>query len=85
KKDLKIAVTVKIEGSNLTIDLTGTSRQVDDRPINMPLEGTVDCAIYLTLRSILLDSSIHGNIPQNSGLIRPVSIVAPKGTLCNPV
>ena len=85
KKDLKIAVTVKIEGSQMTIDLTGTSPQVDDRPINMPLEGTVDCAIYLTLRSILLDSSIYGNIPQNSGLIRPIHIVAPKGTLCNPV
>lgn len=85
KKDLRIAVTVKIEGSDLTIDLTGTSPQVDDRPINMPLEGTVDCAIYLTLRSILLDSSIYGNIPQNSGLTRPVQIVAPKGTLCNPI
>lgn len=85
KKDLKIVVTVHIKGSDMTIDLTGTSAQVDDRPINMPLEGTVDCAIYLTLRSILLDSSIYGNIPQNSGLIRPVKIVAPKGTLCNPI
>jgi N-methylhydantoinase B len=84
KKDLKLAVTVTIDGSDITIDLTGTSPQVDDRPINMPFEGTVDCAIYLTLRSILLDSSVYGHIPQNSGLIRPVKIVAPKGTLCNP-
>ncbi|MFM1655792.1 hydantoinase B/oxoprolinase family protein [Brevibacillus sp. B_LB10_24] len=85
KKDLKIVVTVHIKGSDITIDLTGTSAQVDDRPINMPFEGTVDCAIYLTLRSILLDSSVYGNIPQNSGLIRPVRIIAPKGTLCNPI
>jgi N-methylhydantoinase B len=84
KKDLKLAVTVTIDGSDIIIDLTGTSPQVDDRPINMPFEGTVDCAIYLTLRSILLDSSVYGHIPQNSGLIRPVKIVAPKGTLCNP-
>ncbi|KAB2338015.1 hydantoinase B/oxoprolinase family protein [Cytobacillus depressus] len=85
KKDLKIRVTVKVSGSDITVDLTGTSPQVSDRPINMPLLGTVDIAIYLTLRSILLDSTIYGNFPQNSGLIRPIKIIAPKGTLCNPI
>ena len=84
KKDLKIAVTLTIEGSGIKVDLTGTSPQVD-RPINMPFEGTVDCAIYLTLRSILLDSNTYGAIPQNAGLIRPIEITAPKGTLCNPI
>ncbi|WML58908.1 hydantoinase B/oxoprolinase family protein [Neobacillus sp. PS2-9] len=84
-KDLKIVVTVKVKESNITIDLTGTSPQVPDKPINMPLVGTVDIAIYLTLRSILLDSTIYGNFPQNSGLTRPISIVAPKGTIANPV
>ncbi|MGF6947689.1 N-methylhydantoinase B [Neobacillus sp. B4I6] len=85
KKDLRIKVTVKVEGSDLTVDLTGTAPQVTDKPINMPLVGTVDIAIYLTLRSILLDSTVYGNFPQNSGLIRPIKIVAPKGTLCNPI
>ncbi len=42
------------------------------------------CAIWLTLRSILLDSTIYGNIPQNSGLTRPIHILAPRGTLANP-
>ena len=36
----------------------------------MPFEGTVDIAIYLTIRSILLDSDRHGSIPANSGLFR---------------
>lgn len=85
RKDLKIVVTVKIQDSDITIDLTETSPQVDDRPINMPLVGTVDIAIYLTLRSILLDSVTYGNFPQNTGLTRPITIVAPKGTLCNPI
>ena len=67
------------------VDLTGTAPQVPDRPINMPLEGTVDVAIWLTLRSILLDSAVCGHIPQNSGLTRPITIVAPKGTLANPI
>jgi len=84
KKDLKIAVSITVAGSDIKVDLSGTSPQVN-LPINMPFEGTVDCAIYLTIRSILLDSSIHGHIPQNAGLIRPIQIVAPRGTLCNPV
>src|SRR5205085_9915823 len=63
---------------------TGTAAQID-RPLNMPFEGTVDIAIYLTLRSILLDSATHEFVPQNSGLTRPIKIVAPLGTLCNPV
>lgn len=85
KKDLKIAVTLKVSGDELVVDLTGTSPQIDDKPINMPLEGTVDIAIYLTLRSILLDSVEYGNFPQNTGLTRPIHIVAPEGTLCNPI
>ncbi|MSO70010.1 MAG: hydantoinase B/oxoprolinase family protein [Alphaproteobacteria bacterium] len=84
RRDLKIKVTVTIKGSDITVDLTGTDRQIDDRPLNMPLEGTVDCAIWLTVRSILLDSFVHGHIPQNSGLVRPITIIAPKGTLVNP-
>ncbi|MTD30725.1 hydantoinase B/oxoprolinase family protein [Planomicrobium sp. YIM 101495] len=85
KKDLKITVTLKVKGDELEVDLTGTSKQVDDRPINMPLEGTVNIAIYLTLRSILLDSTEYGNFPQNTGLTRPIKIIAPSGTLCNPI
>ena len=83
--DLAIAVTATVAGDEITIDFTGTADQVPDRPINMPLEGTTDCAVWLTLRSILLDSDSHGHIPQNSGLTRPIRIVAPKGTLVNPV
>jgi N-methylhydantoinase B len=85
RRELPIVVTLIVEGDELTVDLTGTAPQVDDRPINMPLEGTVDCAIWLTLRSVLLDSAVHGSIPQNSGLTRPIRIVAPRGCLANPV
>ncbi|MCM3087520.1 hydantoinase B/oxoprolinase family protein [Bhargavaea ginsengi] len=84
EKDLKVAVTLKVKGDELTVDLTGTAPQADNKPINMPLKGTVDIAIYLTLRSILLDSTEFGNFPQNTGLTRPVQIIAPEGTICNP-
>ena len=84
RRELPIAVTVTVAGSDITVDFTGTAVQVDDRPINMPLHGTVDCAVWMTLRSILLDSAVHGRVPLNAGLTRPIRIVAPKGTLVNP-
>jgi N-methylhydantoinase B len=84
RRDLPLVVTITVSGDELTVDLTGTAPQVDDKPINMPLEGTVDCAVWLTLRSILLDSVTHGHVPQNSGLTRPITIIAPEGSLANP-
>lgn len=81
---MPLAVTLKVRGDDLIVDLTGTARQVDDKPINMPLVGTVDCAVWLTIRSILLDTVSCGSIPQNSGLTRPITIQAPEGTLVNP-
>jgi N-methylhydantoinase B len=85
RRDLPIVVTVTVDGSDLTVDFTGTAAQVPDRPINMPLLGTTDCAVWLTIRSILLDTAVHGHIPQNSGLTRPIRIVAPRGSLVNPI
>jgi N-methylhydantoinase B len=85
RRDLRIAVTITVRGDELTVDLAGTAPQVPDRPINMPFEGTVDCAVWLTLRSILLDSAVYGHIPQNSGITRPITIVAPRGSLANPI
>lgn len=85
RRELPLKVSITVKGSDLTVDLTGTAPQLPDRPINMPLEGTVDVAIWLTLRSILLDTAVYGHIPQNSGLTRPIRIIAPKGTLANPV
>ncbi|HET6868253.1 MAG TPA: hydantoinase B/oxoprolinase family protein [Solirubrobacteraceae bacterium] len=82
-KNLRIAVAVTVEGSEVTVDLTGTSPQID-LPINMPLEGTVDIAVWMTLRSILLDSATHDPVPTNSGLFRAISITAPEGCLANP-
>ncbi|MGH7037791.1 MAG: hydantoinase B/oxoprolinase family protein [Stellaceae bacterium] len=82
--DLPIRAALTVAGDEITVDLTGTAPQVQDRPINMPLHGTVDCAVWLTLRSILLDATVYGNVPQNSGLTRPIHIVAPPGTLTNP-
>ena len=51
----------------------------------MPLIGTVDIAVWLTIRSILLDTAVHGHIPDNDGLTRPIRITAPRGSIANPI
>jgi len=85
KRHLPIVATVKVRGDEIEVDLTGTAPQVPDRPINMPFEGTVDVAVWLTIRSVLLDTAIYGHIPVNDGLLRPIRITAPLGSLANPV
>ena len=85
RRNLPICVKLTVNGSQLTVDLTGTAPQVSDRPINMPLVGTVDVAVWLVLRSVLLDTEVYGDLPQNAGLYRPIEIIAPRGTLANPI
>lgn len=84
RRELPLVATVTKQGDGLVVDLTGTAPQVPDRPINMPLTGTVDVAVWLTVRSVLLDTAIVGHVPVNEGLTRPITIVAPKGCLANP-
>jgi N-methylhydantoinase B len=85
KRHLPIVATVKIKDDRIEVDLTGTAPQVSDRPINMPFEGTVDVAVWLTIRSVLVDTAVRGHIPVNDGLLRPIKITAPLGTLANPI
>lgn len=85
RRELPLVVTLTVEGDNLHVDLEGSAPQVSDRPINMPFKGTVDVAIWLTIRSILLDATVYGHIPVNIGLIRPISISAPLGCIVNPI
>ncbi len=85
RRELPIVVTLRVRGDEIEVDLTGTADQIPDAPINMPLVGTVDIAIWLTIRSVLLDTAVHGHIPVNDGLTRPIRIVAPTGCLANPI
>lgn len=82
-RNLRIKVAITVDGSDLHVDLDGTADQID-LPINMPFEGTVDIAIYLTLRAILLDTTRHDPVATNEGLFRPITISAPEGSLANP-
>jgi N-methylhydantoinase B len=84
-RNLKIKVAVTVSGSDLHVDLDGSAPQID-LPVNMPFIGTVDVAVYVTLRSLLLDTARHGDdVATNAGLFRPVTISAPEGTIANPI
>lgn len=82
-RNLLIKVAVTIAGSEIHVDLAGSAPQLD-LPINMPFVGTVDVAVYVTLRSLLLDTVRHDAVNSNAGLFRPITISAPEGTVANP-
>jgi N-methylhydantoinase B len=84
RRDLRVRVAITVHGDGLTVDLAGTAPQVSDRAINLPFVGTTDIAVYVTLRSILLDQAVTEHVPQNAGLVRPIRITAERGSLANP-
>jgi len=71
---LKIAITV--QGGELLVDYTGTDPQIKG-PINAPWSATYSATLY-TLRCLS-----DPTIPSNDGCQRPISIVAPRGSLVN--
>ena len=76
-KLIKLHLKITVEGDEITYDWTGTSPQVKGA-INMP---------YAALRAITitaLRNMTNPEIPRNSGVFRPVKIIAPEGSLVNP-
>ncbi len=81
---LKVNVTVRVRGSDVTIDLTGSADEVETA-FNVPFEGSLLVACYYVIRTLMLDEAMSEEfIPQNEGMFRPVSVVAPKGSIFNP-
>ncbi|MDO5753189.1 hydantoinase B/oxoprolinase family protein [Arthrobacter sp.] len=81
---LPIKVKVIIEGSDITYDLTGSSPQVPTA-YNCPFEGTTVSAFTFITRMMFLDEIAHPVfVPQNQGMLKPVKVIAPEGTIFNP-
>ena len=76
--EIPINVKMIVEGDSLTVDFTGTSPQVKGG-INSPYAFTISCCGY-AVRSIM-----QADIPNTSGMFRPIRIIAPEGTVVNPV
>ncbi len=71
---IRVAITVKDGG--ITFDYTGTDRQTDGF-----VNGTYTSSASATTLAFL--QMVNPDIPHNEGMIRPLSIVIPEGTLLN--
>lgn len=74
---LKIACELRVRGSDITVDYTGSSKQIN-RGINCPLVYTNAYTVYP------LKCALHPEAANNEGLLRPFKVVAPPGSLLNP-
>lgn len=74
---IEFHVKLTVKGDELIIDWTGTSPQVK-AGINAPIPFTKASA-YTAVRSVL-----PTDVPNSQGVSRPISIIAPKGTIVNP-
>ena len=75
---IKFNVSLKVSGDQVVIDWNGSSPQVKGG-INSPLPFT-KAAAYTALRSIM-----SSDIPNCHGYTRPIKIIAPEGSITNPV
>jgi N-methylhydantoinase B len=74
--DLELKLTARVEGSDLTLDFTG-SADAHDGNLNCPLSVTLS-ACYFAVR-VLADP----DVPPCAGAYRPVRVIAPEGCLLN--
>ena len=72
----RLKLTLSKEGDQLTFDFTGTDKQVS-KGINLPYHGTAGFCFGAILSSLAYD------LPKNHGVLRPMSVIAPEGTLVN--
>ena len=75
-ENVRIAVTVTVDGESIAVDFDGSASQVAG-PVNAPLAGTTS-ATYYALRAVT-----DPEIPPNEGCYRPFSVTAPGGTVVN--
>ena len=81
---LPVKVAVVIEGDEITFDLTGSSDEVPTG-YNCPFEGTTVSAMTFITRMIFLDEATYPVfVPQNEGMLAPVNVIAPLGSIFNP-
>lgn len=74
--DIRVRVRIAIDSDRINVDFTGSSPQIKGFK-NSSLANT-HSAVYLAVLSFL-----GGSLPKNDGAFRPITIVAPEGTIVN--
>jgi N-methylhydantoinase B/oxoprolinase/acetone carboxylase alpha subunit len=75
---LTIRATVEVKGSNIHIDYTGTSPQV-----NVPLNCVPNYTYAYTAYPVR--AALCPGLPNNDGVLRPITVSAPPGSLLSSV
>ena len=78
---VRIALALTLRDGTAHLDFTGTDPQVA-AAMNIPSLGRPHA--WLTLRILALVHTLDPAVPLNAGLLGPVSITAPQGTIVNP-
>lgn len=78
---VRIALAATFTDGTVHLDFTGTDPQVATA-MNIPSRGRPHA--WLTLRVLALVSTLDPTTPLNAGLLEPVRITAPEGSLVNP-
>jgi N-methylhydantoinase B len=76
KEPLKIRVRIKINRHSAEVDFTGSVPQCAGN-VNA-VEAIAVSAVYYVFRCLLTE-----DVPATSGLIRPIRVIAPRGTIVN--
>ena len=74
----RIHVAITVEGENVTVDFTGSSPQAQG-PINSSYGNTLSSTFNAMLQLV------GPEVRFNNGCFRPVQVIAPRGSLLNPV
>jgi len=76
RPDIKVKVTVEVKGSDITVDLDGSSPEVD-------WGGNVVYNFTYAYVFMAIKSAFNPDIPNNEGCIRPITMKAPEGSVVN--
>lgn len=77
----RIELALEVNGSEVLMDFTGTDLQMPCS-YNIPTDGKVHH--FLTFGLVSYIRSRDPACPLNSGIVRPIRVTVPKGTLLNP-
>ena len=78
---VRLCLALEKSGSDILLDFTGTDPQVN-AAFNLPTHGMVNQFLVLGLVNFLRTSD--PGIPFNRGMVRPVSVKVPEGSILNP-
>ncbi|MCG5214899.1 hydantoinase B/oxoprolinase family protein [Streptosporangium sp. KLBMP 9127] len=79
---VRLSVTATLAAGRLHLDFTGTDPQVA-AAFNIATLGTAHA--WITTRVLALICTLDPDIALNAGLMRPISVTVPEGSLVNPV